>query len=985
MIIDRIIDKIGTVLLELELQHGQLKRLTLRPNAVIEIIRTVKDALNDSLQFKMYDIKLFVEYSSFETRSDISLYTKCYNYFLLNTNFSSRYLLKKDIMFGNIVGCWPTLSPYLFLLIIWCSNCEDLLVESLVHIPLDLCVEILEITIKYIYILGESQNSRTRRLHYLLIYKIYYKCLWLHLGTVSENVIKRINQLTMYFEMLCDWLVSFNNEFVTSHELSIKEKNVRHGIIVKNLFRCIRKCMHSKIESYSENHNLAKLFPLTYGNSDEQMNYYHLIPANKIKSIVIKFDQQLETLLLKHIKNINFFEFMAGENINDDENTTISLQNAIVMECHYFIKFMRRNEFLVTNEDLFNCLEQLTSSRKSEKSILTVQQLCNDIAKGRLYGLKELIKRYKEWDLSTLDFINNRIDMLKTNDLYVILKYLHHVFTHVHTKAEKYRVYISVLKILIRLEDPDINFIIIKYIKEHFDDKHLECLYDESCLDAFIRRISYDASLYPIPPDDMSAQDRRALIIFILLNPKEVLSKFMIYQINIELSRSMFCPYFVQECYKVLIDRYNVLMHILKDIILQRRMIWHSRLSSFLNNILLFKVIYYVVNKIGIIEFQIKLQVISADDLMNEIYIPYLNNSYFEKTNVYIIISHILLILKNGICTPRTNFVLLIIVLIKAASVLRRCNKSFTKAEIRERMQCINDILRYLRGTREIDKKLLFAIGNHVEPLDIQKMRPMMNALEIIQEYEKRCFIVYKRLRTDPKCHPKLRSYVRTFSLNREAYIRHMILHCFKEEYAKYVFDLIFVFWYHFGWANEMMAYENVMRITAEATQIVLMYVEKFPEDAFLLLLHGLVILCKAVRNTACDKLEEIRRILLRTLCSLNYIVNKTRDGDIYSSLLQSIQRLNPSIETDDYFDKIRKMMHDCLKDIKFRPNKAFNLKCICDGRYCKHYSSLIEEKVPAMYNSYLFICECLKISNREMHCYSERLLRSLCLERYLD
>ncbi|XP_071640758.1 uncharacterized protein [Temnothorax longispinosus] len=596
MIIDRIIDKIGTVLLKLELQHRQLKRLTLSPNAIIEIIRTVKDALNDSLQFKMYDIKLFVEYSSFETRSDISLYTMCYNYFLLNTNFSSRHLLKKDIMFGHIVGCWPTLSPYLFLMIIWCSNCEDLLVESLVHIPLDLCVEILEITIKYI--LGSKlKNSRTRRLHYLLIYKIYYKCLWLHLGTVSENVIKRINRLTMYFEMLCDWLVSFNNEFVTSHELSTKEKNVRHGIIVKNLFRCIRKCMHSKIERYSENHNLAKLFPLTYGNCDEQMNYYHLIPANKIKSIVIRFDQQLETLLLKHIKNINFFEFMAGENINDNENPTISLQNAIVMECHYFIKFTKRNEFLA-NEVLFNCLEQLTSSRKSEKSILTVQELCNDIAKGRPHGLKELIKRYKEWDLSTLDFLNKRIDMLKTDDLYVIIKYLHHIFAYPHTEAEKHRVYISVLKILIRLEDPDINFIIVKYIKEYFYDKRLECLYDESCLDAFIRRISYDALLYPIPPDDMSGQDRRALIIFILLNPKDVLSK-LIYQINIELSRSVFFPYFVQECYEVLIDRYNVLMHILKDIILQRRMIWHSRFTSFLNNILLFKVMYYVVNKIG--------------------------------------------------------------------------------------------------------------------------------------------------------------------------------------------------------------------------------------------------------------------------------------------------------------------------------------------------------------------------------------------------
>ncbi|XP_071566548.1 uncharacterized protein [Temnothorax nylanderi] len=355
--------------------------------------------------------------------------------------------------------------------------------------------------------------------------------------------------------------------------------------------------------------------------------------------------------------------------------------------------------------------------------------------------------------------------------------------------------------------------------------------------------------------------------------------------------------------------------------------------------------------------------------------------------NIHIILSHTLNILKEKIYTPRTNFASLTTALIKAASVLRRCNTSFSRKNICKRMQCINDIIWHLREANvltERQKNKLFSNGyyHQVEPLDMQKMRPVMNALEIIQEYEKRCFVVYKRLSTDPQCYPKLRAYVRSFSLNREAYIRHMILHCFKEEYAKYVFDLIFVFWYHFGWATEMMAYENVMRITAEATQIVLMYVEKFPEDAFLLLLYGLVMLCKAVtRNTTCDKLEEIRRTLLRTLCSLNYIVNKTRDGDIYRSLLQSIQRLNPSMEADDYFDKIRKMMHDCLEDIKFRPNRAFNLKCICDRRYCKHYSSLIEEKVPAMYNSYLFICECLKLSNTETHYYSERLLRSLYLE----
>ncbi|XP_012057787.1 PREDICTED: uncharacterized protein LOC105620920 [Atta cephalotes] len=330
-----------------------------------------------------------------------------YNFLLLNTNFSSQYLLKKDLIFGHVVPIWPTLSPYLFVKIIWYSKCEDLLIESIMHLPLDLCAEILKTIIKHI---DELAIPRARRLIFLLIYKIYNKFLWLHLGTLSEqNVTKCVHQIIMYFEILLNLLVS--PKFVTSCNLPSEEKHLQHGILVKNILHYINKCMYSKIRSYSESHNLLKLFTLTYGNN-EHINYYHMLPINAVKCIIIKLDHILATLLLNQIKDVDSFEYIVWKNIVDNENTMISLHRAIIMECHYLREFMKQNDFLMKNEQLFLCLKQLIGPIKSEESILTLQELCHDIAKCKLRDIKELIKRYKEWDLYTLDFISQRVIML---------------------------------------------------------------------------------------------------------------------------------------------------------------------------------------------------------------------------------------------------------------------------------------------------------------------------------------------------------------------------------------------------------------------------------------------------------------------------------------------------------------------------------------------------------------------------------------------
>ncbi|XP_012057783.1 PREDICTED: uncharacterized protein LOC105620917 [Atta cephalotes] len=555
------IEDMTVMLTMLQQQYGQLKLFSsraLQQNScfIDEILRIITSFLGNRL--RMYDIKISSDLK--RKSSYLSTFAKCYNYLLLNTNFTSQSLLKHDLLFGHAVGIWPTLSPYLFIQIIWHSKCEDLLIESLIYIPLDLCVEILDITFKHI---SELTVTRAKRFIFHLIYKLYNKCLWLHLGTISaENVTKSFQKLLM----------------------------------------------------------------LTYGNYyNNYAKYHQTFPVSEIKSIIVRLDHKLATVLLNQIKCINYSEYRVWKSVYANEITVISLHRSIIIDCHDLKEFMKQNDFLIKNEQTYFCLKRLIDSRKSEEYILTIQELCHRITEGKLHGMKELIMRYEEWELS-----------------------------------KKYQVYVSVLKILNHLKEHDLHFVILKYMKQHFDDNCLEDLYNEKSFDAFIwRNLLVEKFNDSQSMRNAIAQRCRSFLIFILLNPKA--------------------------------DRFRV------------------------------------------------------------------------------------------------------------------------------------------------------------EPLDITKAWHGMNALNIIQEYEKRYVVICRQLRVNPRCHPELRNYVQSFSLDREAFIRHMILHCIGEEYTTFMCDLILIFWYYLGWTDEMMAYENIMRITIDVSQIALMYYEMFPKDTFVMLLFAIVHLSRNV------------------------------------------------------------------------------------------------------------------------------------------
>ncbi|XP_012057736.1 PREDICTED: uncharacterized protein LOC105620870 [Atta cephalotes] len=258
-----------------------------------------------------------------------------------------------------------------------------------------------------------------------------------------------------------------------------------------------------------------------------------------------------------------------------------------------------------------------------------------------------------------------------------------------------------------------------------------------------------------------------------------------------------------------------------------------------------------------------------------------------------------------------------------------------------------------------------------------------MNTMNIIKEYERRCSFMHRRLRTDPQCHPKLRSFVQSFKLNREAFIRHIMLHCYEKEYIVFANELTFIFWNEFGWTDEMMAYENIIRITADVSQVALMYLDTFPKHTFIMLLYAIVKFSKnVIKKMTSDKHKTICCNLLRTLSSINTVVSETYYGKMYDLWLKRIQNIDPHLEAEIYFNKIHKWMYSIF-EYEFETMPLVHKKCICNENfYCKYHTLLIKKEITAKYNAYIFVCECIKLHCNTNVQYSERLLQNLCLEK---
>lgn len=108
------------LLLKKEKQYGPLKFISSRATKetscfIDELVEAIVDIIKKHNRFPEEDNYNKIRNITFAT-------AQCYNYFLLNTNFSSHHLLLEDLLYGHLVDMWPILSPYLFIQVIHYIN-----------------------------------------------------------------------------------------------------------------------------------------------------------------------------------------------------------------------------------------------------------------------------------------------------------------------------------------------------------------------------------------------------------------------------------------------------------------------------------------------------------------------------------------------------------------------------------------------------------------------------------------------------------------------------------------------------------------------------------------------------------------------------------------------------------------------------------------------------------------------------------------------
>lgn len=867
-------------LLKKEQKYGQLKYLLSR--ATVETSSNIDELVQDIANiFDDYEILP----TDRHTKSDLSIEVKTdekvfqsYRYLLLNTHFHAQSRLAEDILHGHLVDLWPSLSPYLFIQIIWKLRYEDLLLESILYTPLELCLEIMEIASKCVM---ELEFERASRFIINLIHHTYKRCFLLHnVGTQVDDLEERMQHLIANFQTLLDQLMNLK----TTDEFSdLRMKHERYGIILKDIIRAMKMCMETRLTN-GVSTATEKLYTLTFGNE-----HYYKFTDHSLNLILLHFDKDMMRMLEKLVKEVDCYTYLTWAEVDDQDNVTVTLQRAIAIEAYHLLQFVNHDLVLSNRDDLRQFLEQLLGTNFNE-SILTLQELCHGIENGRPENMKELIKRNREWDECVLDFVYRWRTLLDKDDCKTLLEYVCFKLSSRSTHNEtKRKIQTTIIKIVANRNIEDIYDITITYILRHSDRNFLEPYYDESNFeDLIFNNINMRDPL-----------NMRILLISLLHNPKRVLTTL----IRIAIGSPMYSD--------VLFTPQDILF--LRPFLCVRRIVDSTYLAYMLKNVCMQNDIWDTKKFTDFVRLMLDTKVTNSDDLMNNVFIPYLAEKSFDDRNINCMLINIYRILNY--CTQNMDVVALCTVLIRKMSIWRRCSSMIHRATVNEVLTNMMRVLdNYLYPPYRLSilekRAVIDAVVAYVEPLDKANLAPLShmshgNILEIVDDYERRCFPVRRQLMLERRCVQYVRDYVATLKLKREDFIRHMFLHATELEYQTHCLELTLMFWFIFGWINELDAFDNVLRITAEAMHIALEYPAKIPCDAFIILLKYIVSFCRlfaAVDRIRCHE-EMILRILLKNLSYVGESIQYTQHLSKYSSFLQD---LNCTVKNENLRDKFQ-------------------------------------------------------------------------------
>lgn len=929
---DKFYKKIQTYLMKKSQECGELKFLTSCITAENNThIEDICESINNI--FKNYDIPIEEKVSVHNEKC-----TQSYKYLLLNTNFENQERLAEDIISGHLVDMCPPLSPYLLIQILWNLGYEKILIESLLYMPLDLCIEIVNIVTKCI---DRLSFQRLIDCIFQLIPTIYTKFLHLKEFSIqSKNVEESIQNLLMSFEKFL--LLLTNPKLSYLIEVSGLKKYERHGIMLKKLICTTKKCLETKNEKMLISTNLEKLYTITFGK-EERVKCENTLIENTISTL----NQQLMDLLLSKIKEVDCNIYLSWAELDDEENNMISLQRSIGIECYYFIDFLSNDKEFSENVHLIECLQQLSckSDPKQSSFILDLSELCSAISNGKKEFMKELLSRYKEWDHTILNFIYDNRLLLEKEDCLTLLEYLTFILQKSTEEDSKEFTYDLIIKILSCQSISDMYEIIMMYLTKFDGKSYLESPNTDAAFHEFIMR---NTSL-------QTFTNLKTILLFLLKNPKMVLT--------VLLKITIGHPHYGN----IMISPNDLLL--LSPFMQIREGDDQVLLTSTLRIICIENTEWNAKKFINLVNVMLDNSVIEVHDLINNVYIPYLRENTFNISNINVVLNSIHKLQAK--CTKNTNIKDLIIILARRMSFLRR-NTSIDKYTSSEIFSRITRILSYFLENENfsvsLKKEIMNGTESIIEPIDKlyfaslwHLMQKGVSIIDIIEDYERRCFVVLNRLKEDSKASKKLQYYLSDLSLLREDFLRHLIIRSTEEEYQRLGSELTIIYWFVFGWNDEIDAFDNFLRLTMEACCLSLEYSSISGNDLFVHLFKSFTRFC-------------------RTFVSLEGMENHQK---VYQLLIKNINQLNESIKHSPYvnlftthfthFDNYTEdkdfvnFLQDVLNTFQHFADECFEYsKCNEHSEEtCKISHSL---NVSSFYITYEIISACMKVPPTEAY-----------------
>ncbi|XP_066582667.1 uncharacterized protein [Prorops nasuta] len=724
----------------------------------------------------------------------------------------------------------------------------------------------------------------------------------------SINHNENLNNLICNFEEVGGLLKNY--KILNLSEITDLKRFERCGIIIKQLIKLIFGCLNTDLSKSEIPSFVEKMYKVTYGNL--QFERYDIL---LVKDTITTLNNELLKLLLEKIKEIDCNIYLGWAEINDKDNFKISLQRSIGNDCYFLNEFLKENVQLFQCHQLIECLQVISSKPEkiNSNSILSLQELCHNFRNGKKECMKELLERYNEWDSTMLEFIQEFKELLNKTDCLLLLEYLQYIYKNTEKNELQLPAYIAINNIILIQSIQTIYEIVVEHITQNNYANPLETV---QLGEAFKNFIFQNQNF-------RSSRSLRIILLFCLQNPKKIMA--ILFKISLGF------------------PNYENIMILPNDLLLLRPImnIKENANETFFTNILrsiILENTRWNLKKFGdFIKVMLDNCIINWDDLMNYIFIPYLENEEFIKDNLICILHNIRRIQCN--CTDKTNVEILAFALAKRMSAIRKYTdfSIYGKCNV---FALISRILDYFLGKLHFESPLRRNIADKLkdvlQPIDRPYYALLWTStlnqipiLDIIQNYSRHCFFTMEKLKQDPNTSDKFNN--ENIQFTNEDFLRFIIINSTEQEYLKLGYEVTIKHWPVFGWKDEIEASDAFLRLTIEACCLSLEYPNITSSDTFPFLIKCSVHFARLF--LIFENMKKTNNIISIVYRNMN-VLSSSIETTIYQSLyLVLMSRLNELIRESEISEKI------CNEEI-IQTLENFSTQCLNLNDECTNIKS---------------------------------------------